>query len=242
MINELVPTYECRSFKLANYSELRKRKEPVYTDPFRSRNLEWRLKIYPNGSENSEDMYISIYVELHSVDGLTVAEESIGKYKYQVEVRHPTTPGKKIAREFESEFELGECWGYTTYAKLTDLYQEGYLGDCDTLEVVLHIKASSFYYEVVDFDRKLANRKLQYQLNRQRLIALKEHLNIEIDTEPSQLEQASQQSVDGRSLISLDDIRELTDCNVGIDDSPRIEDHEIFSAVVFPGAMLREAG
>ena len=186
ILNELVPTYEKRSFTLAAYSELRKHKEPVYTKPFRTRNLEWRLKIYPNGSENSEDMYISIYVELFSVDGPTLPQECIGKYKYQVEVKHPTIADKSISRELESEFEPGECWGYTTYAKLADLYQEGYLGDSDTLEVVLHIKASSFYYEVVDLDRMLFNKKKQYEANRERLIKLKEQLNIEIETEQSQ--------------------------------------------------------
>jgi hypothetical protein len=62
LLNELVPIYEKKSFILKNYSELRKKKEPVYTETFKSKNLEWRVKIYPNGSENSEDMHISIFV------------------------------------------------------------------------------------------------------------------------------------------------------------------------------------
>lgn len=32
-----------------------------------SRDHAWRLKIYPNGNEDSEDMYISIFVELFEV-------------------------------------------------------------------------------------------------------------------------------------------------------------------------------
>jgi hypothetical protein len=53
LLSELVPTYEQKRFVLKDYSDLRKKKEPIYTETFKSKNLEWRLKIYPNGSENS---------------------------------------------------------------------------------------------------------------------------------------------------------------------------------------------
>lgn len=65
--SQLVPGYDKRSFRISNYSEARRRKEVLYTDIFHSRGLDWRLKIYPNGNDTSEDIYISIFVELHRV-------------------------------------------------------------------------------------------------------------------------------------------------------------------------------
>ncbi len=46
----------------------------------------------------------------------------MGKYKYKVEIINQKNPGLKISREFDSEFENGECWGYNTYAKISTLY------------------------------------------------------------------------------------------------------------------------
>jgi tripartite motif-containing protein 37 len=41
---------------------------------------------------------------------------------------------KNIVREFASEFEIGECWGYNRFFRLDLLSTEGYLNtDLDTL-------------------------------------------------------------------------------------------------------------
>lgn len=121
--SQLVPPYDKRTFIIRDYTEKRKKKDIVYTEIFHSRGLDWRLKIYPNGNENSEDIYISIFVELFGVSyGFTQAIQEVGKYKYKVEVINHRNPEMRISREFDSEFELGECWGYNTYAKISALY------------------------------------------------------------------------------------------------------------------------
>lgn len=41
---------------------------------------------------------------------------------------------KNIVREFASDFEMGECWGYNRFFRLDLLASEGYLcADTDTL-------------------------------------------------------------------------------------------------------------
>ena len=41
---------------------------------------------------------------------------------------------KNVIREFASDFEVGECWGYNRFFRLDLLSSEGYLGqDSDTL-------------------------------------------------------------------------------------------------------------
>ncbi len=43
-------------------------------------------------------------------------------------------PTKNVVREFASDFEVGECWGYNRFFRLDLLASEGYLSpDNDTL-------------------------------------------------------------------------------------------------------------
>jgi hypothetical protein len=87
---------------------------------------------------------------------MTQAIQEVGKYKYKVEMCNHKTPDIRISREFDSEFEPGECWGYNTYGKISALYEEGYVHPMeDYLEIVLHIKSPSFYHQVLDQNRLL---------------------------------------------------------------------------------------
>lgn len=58
------------------------------------------------------------------------------RYEYRVEMLHQVTrdPTKNIVREFASDFEVGECWGYNRFFRLDLLASEGYLNpETDTL-------------------------------------------------------------------------------------------------------------
>lgn len=53
-------------------------------------------------------------------------------------------PTKNIIREFASDFEVGECWGYNRFFRLDLLASEGYLNmQSDTLILRCVIKPSS---------------------------------------------------------------------------------------------------
>lgn len=51
------------------------------------------------------------------------------RYEYRVEMVHQSTndSSKNIIREFASDFEVGECWGYNRFFRLDLLANEGYL-------------------------------------------------------------------------------------------------------------------
>lgn len=51
------------------------------------------------------------------------------RYEYRVEMVHQSSndPAKNIIREFASDFEVGECWGYNRFFRLDLLANEGYL-------------------------------------------------------------------------------------------------------------------
>lgn len=49
---------------------------------------------------------------------------------------------KNIVREFASDFEIGECWGYNRFFRLDLLATEGYLNtELDTL-ILRYVKCS----------------------------------------------------------------------------------------------------
>lgn len=58
------------------------------------------------------------------------------RYEYKVEMIHQSCrdSSKNIVREFASDFEVGECWGYNRFFRLDLLASEGYLNtENDTL-------------------------------------------------------------------------------------------------------------
>lgn len=60
----------------------------------------------------------------------------LSRYEYRVEMVHQASsdPAKNIIREFASDFEVGECWGYNRFFRLDLLASEGYLNmHTDTL-------------------------------------------------------------------------------------------------------------
>jgi len=53
--------------------------------------------------------------------------QSSQTYEYKIEMLSHVNSGQIMRREFASEFEPGECWGYNKYYRIDELIQEGYL-------------------------------------------------------------------------------------------------------------------
>ncbi|CAG9096067.1 unnamed protein product [Plutella xylostella] len=103
---------------------------PVYSGALHVHGLCWRLKVYPDGNGVVRGNYLSVFLEL------TAGLPETSKYEYRVEMLHQVSrdPSKNIVREFASDFEVGECWGYNRFFRLDLLASEGYLNpDTDTL-------------------------------------------------------------------------------------------------------------
>ena len=65
------------------------------------------------------------------------------RYEYRVEMVHQNSndPTKNIVREFASDFEVGECWGYNRFFRLDMLASEGYLNtDTDILVLKFEVR------------------------------------------------------------------------------------------------------
>ncbi|VDD82417.1 unnamed protein product [Mesocestoides corti] len=175
--SEIVPPYDSSTFVIQNFSLLRQRVDPVYSPPLHVGGLSWRLKVYPDGNGVVRGHYLSVFLEL-SVGIMEPANHSnltpkhchhshspcflllhfllhlTYGYEYRVELVHqgtPPDPTKNILREFASEFEVGECWGYNRFFRLDLLASEGYLSAVnDTLFLKFHVRAPTYYQKCRD--------------------------------------------------------------------------------------------
>lgn len=145
--SELVPNYESSTFVIKDFTRIRHSHEVVYSEPLIFNGLTWRLKVYPNGNGIAKGNYISIFLEM--LKGLS--EPS--KYEYRVEMLNHREPSRLcVVREFSSDFEVGECWGYNRFYRIDLLEREGFLsppnlqtgniGDAITLKY--YVRAPSY--------------------------------------------------------------------------------------------------
>ncbi|CAH1998364.1 unnamed protein product [Acanthoscelides obtectus] len=145
--SEIVPPYDSSTFIMYNFSQLQRKADPVYSNPLQSKGLCWRLKVYPDGNGIVRGNYLSVFLEL------TTGYPETSKYEYRVEMVHQASrdSSKNIIREFASDFEVGECWGYNRFFRLDLLASEGYLNvTMDTLVLRFQIRAPTFYQKCRD--------------------------------------------------------------------------------------------
>ncbi|XP_068271530.1 E3 ubiquitin-protein ligase TRIM37 isoform X3 [Nyctibius grandis] len=175
--SELVPAYDSTTFVLENFSTLRQRADPVYSPPLQVSGLCWRLKVYPDGNGVVRGYYLSVFLELSA--GLP----ETSKYEYRVEMVHQSTndPTKNIIREFASDFEVGECWGYNRFFRLDLLANEGYLNrQNDTVVLRFQVRSPTFFQKCRDQHWYVAQLEAAQTSYLQQINNLKERLAIEL--------------------------------------------------------------
>uniref|UniRef100_A0A8C0FTZ2 Tripartite motif containing 37 n=1 Tax=Bubo bubo TaxID=30461 RepID=A0A8C0FTZ2_BUBBB len=158
-------------------STLRQRADPVYSPPLQVSGLCWRLKVYPDGNGVVRGYYLSVFLELSA--GLP----ETSKYEYRVEMVHQSTndPTKNIIREFASDFEVGECWGYNRFFRLDLLANEGYLNrQNDTVILRFQVRSPTFFQKCRDQHWYIAQLEAAQTSYIQQINNLKERLAIEL--------------------------------------------------------------
>lgn len=145
--SEIVPPYDSSTFVMQEFSQLQHKADPVYSQSLHVNGLCWRLKVYPDGNGVVRGSYLSVFLELTS--GLPDSS----KYEYRVEMIHQGTrqTNKNIVREFASDFEVGECWGYNRFFRIDLLASEGYLNtENDTLILRFQVRAPTYFQKSRD--------------------------------------------------------------------------------------------
>lgn len=145
--SEIVPGYDSSTFVMQQFTQLQHKADPVYSTPLHVNGLCWRLKVYPDGNGVVRGNYLSVFLELSA--GLP----ETSKYEYRVEMIHQGSrdASKNIVREFASDFEIGECWGYNRFFRLDLLASEGYLNtETDTLILRFQVRPPTFFQRCRD--------------------------------------------------------------------------------------------
>ncbi|XP_078729954.1 E3 ubiquitin-protein ligase TRIM37 isoform X1 [Lampetra fluviatilis] len=180
--SELVPAYDSSTFVLSNFSILRQRADPVYSPPLQVSGLCWRLKVYPDGNGVVRGNYLSVFLELSA--GLP----ETSKYEYRVEMVHQASsdPSKNIIREFASDFEVGECWGYNRFFRLDLLASEGYLNTHnDSVVLRFQLRPPTFHQKCRDQQWYISQLETAQAAYIQQTNDLKERLTIELSRSQS---------------------------------------------------------
>lgn len=145
--SEIVPSYDSSTFVMQQFTQLQHKADPVYSPPLHVNGLCWRLKVYPDGNGIVRGNYLSVFLEL------TAGLPETSKYEYRVEMIHQGSrdASKNIVREFASDFEIGECWGYNRFFRLDLLASEGYLNtEMDTLILRFQVRPPTFFQRCRD--------------------------------------------------------------------------------------------
>jgi len=107
----------------------------------------WRLKVYPDGNGVVRGTYLSVFLEL------TAGPPETAKYEYRIEMIHQSSadPSKNMMREFASDFEIGECWGYNRFFRLDLLESEGFWNQTlDTIKLRFDVRPPTFFQKCKD--------------------------------------------------------------------------------------------
>ncbi|KAL7986922.1 hypothetical protein Chor_005841 [Crotalus horridus] len=131
----------------------------------------------PDGNGVVRGYYLSVFLELSA--GLP----ETSKYEYRVEMVHQSTndPAKNIIREFASDFEVGECWGYNRFFRLDLLANEGYLNrQNDTVILRFQVRSPTFFQKCRDQYWYISQLEAAQTSYVQQINNLKERLAIEL--------------------------------------------------------------
>uniref|UniRef100_A0A2I3TNT9 Tripartite motif containing 37 n=1 Tax=Pan troglodytes TaxID=9598 RepID=A0A2I3TNT9_PANTR len=110
-------------------------------------------------------------------------ENEKDKYEYRVEMVHQSCndPTKNIIREFASDFEVGECWGYNRFFRLDLLANEGYLNpQNDTVILRFQVRSPTFFQKSRDQHWYITQLEAAQTSYIQQINNLKERLTIEL--------------------------------------------------------------
>jgi len=136
--SDFLPEYLEGEFIIRNYTEIVGNKEIIYSEELENYGITWRLKVYPNGNGQAKGNYLSVFLEM--VKGYS----SSAKYDYKIEMENTVNALNNVSREYTSEFEVGECWGYNRFYRTEAIISEGFIGEDNTLRLEFFVRASSY--------------------------------------------------------------------------------------------------
>ncbi|XP_003245868.1 E3 ubiquitin-protein ligase TRIM37 isoform X2 [Acyrthosiphon pisum] len=172
--SELIPKFEGGNLIIKSFSDKMIQSEPIYSLPIGCNGVSWRLKVYPNGNGIVRDRYLSVFLEL------TSGPAGVSRYDYRIEMVNQLDEklndnSKNVLREFTSDFEIGECWGYNRFFRLDMLINEGFLHQ-DTLNLKFSVRPPTYYQKCREQQWYLSKLELERSVLLQQFEELKQKI------------------------------------------------------------------
>jgi tripartite motif-containing protein 37 len=161
--SEVVPPYISASCTLREYSKLRAGGAVYYSNGLETYGQTWRLKVYPNGNGVARSHYLSVFLEMTAYRGIPLnnagnPQANPAKYDYRIELVNQKFPHVVVTREFASDFEVGECWGYNRFFRIDNLVKDGYLlTDDDVIVLRFYVRPQTYYQHCRDLKAYIAH-------------------------------------------------------------------------------------
>ena len=145
------------------------------------------MVVDPNGNGVARDVFLSVFVELTAAP---LQDHGIAQYEYRIEMLRAGIPDgaqQNMVREYASNFEAGECWGYNRFFKCDDLADEGFLEN-DSLTLLFHVRAQTYYQHSRDqasFISHVVNKNTTTTMTTTHQVALSKDLSLIHISEPT---------------------------------------------------------
>lgn len=198
--SEIGPQYDTCSFSIEKFTQLQKDGLVVYSKSLLINGMCWRLKVYPCGNGPARGRYLSAFLELSN------GHPGSSKYEYRIQMLHESV-NKEVSREFVSDFETGECWGYNRFFPLDMLASEGYLNvEKDTLELRFQVRPPTYFQRSRDQQFYIHQLLKMHQTQAEQINGLKEQLDRErkqnelLQSKPPQIDTQSLALVTGQTM------------------------------------------
>ena len=124
-------------------------------------------------------------------------------------------PSAQVIREFASEFEVGECWGYNRFYRIDYLDREGYLNnEDDSITLKFFVRAPYYSQHCSDQERHITNLQKQIEAQAKELEELKSKHALESQkklrknvTKPQKFKPSNSKNDEEESKIDLEEIK-----------------------------------
>ena len=156
--SQVLPEYDSLQFTIFNFeSKLIFDDEFEYSEFLKVFGYEWRLKICA-----MKDGYLSAFIELVKDLNLESVEPQTFQYKIQLVSHSKIIYKRNITKENESEFHVGDCWGYAKFIKIQEALQEEFHDtDSDSITFQFSIRPKTFAQKCHLQDYYIRNLQLQ---------------------------------------------------------------------------------
>ena len=132
----------------------------IFSNPFYVHGNRFRAKIFPSGNSNAKNTHLSFFLDLIQGSGKP------STYTYKIEILPNEAKNNQnipiISRQYTSDFEVNNSWGWNKILKIDSILNNGYLNENGDLKIKVSLKAESYFQ--INRDQNFAINQLKKKI------------------------------------------------------------------------------